>query len=400
MAITMIFKEKDIWEPGNFIHYAGAVIDNKEVDAILDVIYSSNGRNWTIGEKGKQFEEELGRVSGCRNVVTTNSGSSALLLSILGLDLPKGSLIAIPATCFPTAYNAITYAGHIPVVVDSDIKTFNISLESLCNVIKNFNIAAVLVELIAGNIPDLDVILDICNVNNVKVILDNCDGFGGRYKEKPVESYADVAATSFHAAHIICTGEGGAVFTNDNMIAEKARQYRDWGREDGTDNTTNIPSLPRDYPKRYSYVVPGFNLKMLELQAAMGLVQLTKLNSFMKDRTDNFEFLKENLKDLPGIQLVEVVENAAPCWLSFPIYCNISRSDLTNFYTKKGIETRPIFAGNIVEQPYVKRSYQLEDLTGANLILKNGMFLPVSPRNSKEAYQYIVDCTKEYLCGI
>lgn len=398
----MMIEEKDSWKPGDFIHYAGAVIDHNEIDAILRVIYESRGRNWTVGAVGTEFEKKLAERAGCRRAILTNSGSSALLLAILALKLPKKSYIAIPATCFPTAFNAIVYAGHIPVVVDSDVRTFNINQQSLFQAFEEYKIGAVLIEMIAGNVVSGDLILKIQERYNrrtpVKVILDNCDGFGGRHLGSPVESLADVSTTSFHAAHIITTGEGGAVFTDDKQTAIRARRYRDWGREGGNDSPTKFPELPDDYPKRYTYTVPGFNLKMLELQAAMGLVQLGKLDRFMAERSDNFKFLIQCM-DRVTLRSAYMVGGAKPCWLSFPIYCQgTSRSKFVSYLNGKGIESRPIFAGNITKQPYVKKlKYKVVgDLPEANMIMKNGLFITVSPRNSQQVYQYIVDSIKDF----
>lgn len=400
------FDLHDKWKPGDFIHYAGAIISHEEVEAILQTIEKNSGRDWTIREKGLEFEEALSNHTGCDHVILTNSGSSALLLSILSLDLPRGSLIAIPATCFPTCYTAILYAGHIPFIIDSDPNTFNVNEEYLYQALKQYpEIKAFVLEIIAGNIPDMIQIRKACINSNTKLIVDNCDGFGGEFYNGnnyvSLEMYADIATTSFHAAHIINMGEGGAVFTCNEDYAERALQYRDWGRQSGTNDFNFETTLPRDYPQRYTFPMAGFNLKPLELQAAMGLVQLRKLDYFKKIRTKNFQYLAREFEyENLGFQLIKEYPTAKPCWLSFPVKMKIpfTRAKLVNWYQEHGIETRPIFAGNILKQPFVSK-YPCRiygSLNGANDILENGFFLPVSPRNSPEVYKYIVDVTKEF----
>lgn len=373
------------------IHYGGAVITNKEIEALLETINKNGGFNWTVGQKGSEFEKALANYTAHKHAIFTNSGSSALLLSMLALDLPKGSLVALPATTFPTALGSIIYAGHKPLVVDSKLETFNIDEEELEKAFKKFpNTKAVIAVNIAGNIPNLTAIRKISNQYGAKLILDNCDGFGGVYNKKPVESFADVAATSFHAAHIITTGEGGAVFTSDPKVANRARQYRDWGREGGDDVPTQLAGLPADYPKRYSYPVLGFNLKPLELQAAVGLVQLKKLKGFREIRTSNFKQLHQIFSKYPDwFSPMQTEKGAAPCWFSFPIFIHgVTRSALVSHFSKNNIETRPIFAGNILRHP-IGKAKSLGACPNADEILKRGLFIGLSPRTTPDMIKFI-----------
>lgn len=373
------------------VHYGGAVITNEEINALLATINKNGGFNWTVGEKGTEFEKALSDYTGHKYTVFTNSGSSALLLSLSALNLPKGSLVVLPATTFPTAFSSIIYAGHKPLVIDSKIETFNIDEKELEKAFKKFsNIKAVIAVNIAGNIPNLASILKITRKHGAKLILDNCDGFGGVYNKKPVESFADVAATSFHAAHIITTGEGGAVFTSDPEIANRARQFRDWGREGADDSPTELSGLPADYPKRYSYSVLGFNLKPLELQAAVGLVQLKKLDKFKKIRTGNFKQLHKIFSKYPSMFTpVKAEEDADPCWFSFPIFIHgVPKSALVNHLSKNNIETRPIFAGNILRHP-IGKSKSLSVCQNADEILEKGLFMGLSPRTTPDMIKFI-----------
>lgn len=387
----MKFKSTKFRPVKDKVHYGGAVITNEEIDALLATINKNGGFNWTVGEKGTEFENALAKYTGHKNVVFTNSGSSALLVGLSALNLPKGSLVALPATTFPTAFSSIIYAGYKPLVVDSKIETFNIDEKELEKAFKKIsNIKAVIAVNIAGNIPNLALILKITKKYGAKLILDNCDGFGGIYNKKPVESFADVAATSFHAAHIITTGEGGAVFTSNPEIAARARQFRDWGREGGDDSSTELSGLPMDYPKRYSYPVLGFNLKPLELQGAVGLVQLKKLDKFKKIRTSNFKQLHRIFSKYPSLFLpVKKEENSDPCWFSFPIFIHgVPKAALVNHFAKNNIETRPIFAGNILRHP-IGKAQSLGVCRNADEILKKGLFIGLSPRTTPDMIKFM-----------
>ena len=373
------------------VHYGGAMITDVEINALLATIKNSGGFNWTVGKKGSEFENALAKYTGHKHVIFTNSGSSALLLSLLALDLPKGSLVVLPATTFPTAFSSIIYAGHKPLVVDSKIKTFNIDEKELEKAFKKYpDIKAVIAVNIAGNIPNLAAIKKITKKYRAKLILDNCDGFGGKYSGKPVEFLADIVATSFHAAHIITTGEGGAVFTSDPKTAILVRQYRDWGREDGDDAPTQLASLPEDYPRRYSYPVLGFNLKPLELQAAVGIVQLKKLEKFKKIRTNNYKQLYKIFSKYPDLFTpVQAENNADPCWFSFPIFIHgVPKADLVSHFSKNNIETRPIFAGNILRHP-IGKVESLGSCPNADEILRKGLFIGLSPRTTPDMIKFI-----------
>ncbi len=380
------------------IHYGGAVITNKEIEALLATINSNGGFNWTVGKKGAEFENALAKYTGHKNVVFTNSGSSALLLGLLALQLPKGSFVILPATTFPTAFSSIIYAGYKPLVIDSKLETFNIDEKELEKAFKKFPKAkAVIAVNIAGNIPNLAAIKKIAKRYNAKLILDNCDGFGGKYEGKPVESVADVVATSFHAAHIITTGEGGAVFTSDLGIATRARQYRDWGREDGDDAPTKLSGLPTDYPRRYSYPVLGLNLKPLELQAAVGLVQLKKLEKFKSIRTSNFSKLHKILSKHPSILTpIQKEKDADPCWFSFPILVHgRTRAAFVNHLAKNNIETRPIFSGNILRHP-IGKCISIGSCPNADKILREGVFIGLSPRTTPDMIKFIGKTIDEF----
>ena len=373
------------------VHYGGAVIGNQEINALLGTIKESGGFNWTLGKNGLAFENAIAKYAGHKQAIFTNSGSSALLLGLLALNLPKDSLIILPATTFPTAFSSIIYAGYRPLVIDSKLETFNLDEKELERAFKKFpSVKAVIAVNIAGNIPNLAAIKKITQKYGAKLILDNCDGFGGYYNKKPVESFADVAATSFHAAHIITAGEGGAVFASNPKIAERARQIRDWGREGGDDLPTKLSGLPKDYPRRYSYPVLGLNLKPLELQAAVGLVQLKKLRKFKSIRKTNFSKLNNVFLKYPSLfKPVQVEKGADPCWFSFPILIHgIPRSVFVNHLSENNIETRPIFAGNILRHP-IGKCEVIGGCSNADEILEKGIFIGLSPRTTPAMIKFI-----------
>lgn len=376
------------------------MIGREEVRAITEAVQENGGFTWTIGKRGARMEAELSKLTGVENVVLTNSGSSALLLALLALNLPRGSRVMLPATLFPTALSAVKYAGLSPVVIDSDPKTLCINDEELEEALEELpNVAAVIVVNIAGSMPFYPNILKLQRKYKFKLIIDNCDGFGGTHKGRFIESFADVATTSFHAAHILSMGEGGAVFAKDKAVAKRARMFRDWGREGGDDKPTAIKELPRDYPQRYSYPVLGFNLKPLELQAAVGLVQIKKLDTFFEIRKRNFEALLETFSVSSFFRGVCVYFENEPCWFSFPVICRTEgiRTNAVKFLESKNIETRPIFAGNIMKHPASEGSIAFSSLSGAEEIMRRAFFVGLSPRTTPEMLRYIERCVKEFI---
>lgn len=284
------------------ISYGGAMIGQEEVDAILDVVTSQGGRRWTVGPESVAFEKELAEAAGVKRAVVTNSGSSGLLVGIASLPVAKDMKIIIPATTFPTAFNSILQNGHTPLVVDVSPFDFLIDLDQVERILEeDSDVVAVVAVNIAGNVVNIDRLWEIREKYGVFIILDNCDGFGSLWDGKPVESYVDVAVVSFHAAHIITTGEGGAVLTNSDKIADKATKMREWGRAAGTDEPYEFPGLPAAYRSRYVYEEIGYNLKPLELQCAMGRVQLRKLEQFRKSRLAVYQKIKSIFDKYPDL---------------------------------------------------------------------------------------------------
>jgi CDP-4-dehydro-6-deoxyglucose reductase, E1 len=372
------------------IEYGGALIGQEEKDAIFNVINSQGGRRWTIGPESVAMEKELAEVTGVKRAVLTNSGSSALLVAMTALHLPKGSKVIIPAVNFPTAFNAIIQNNLVPVVVDVD-KTLNLDLNEVKKALHVYpDTKAVIAVDIAGNPVDLIKLREI--VGDRLIILDDCDGYGTLLFDKPIEQYADVSCVSFHAAHIITMGEGGAVLTNNDDIANRAFKIREWGRESGSDKIYEYPGFPEDYKERYVYTEIGYNVKPLELQCAMGRVQLKKLPDFRLRRMENYLKMKLAFVANPKFELIETIPNAFPCWFSFPLMCRgVSRKVAMETFEKNNIETRTIFSGNVLRHPAYKKTYtiQIGDLKNADDVMANGMFLSVHPSITKEMIEFI-----------
>lgn len=370
------------------IEYGGAMIGLEEVQAAMNVMMSQGGRRWTIGPESIALEVELAEKTGVKRAVLTNSGSSALLVALTALHLPKGSLVAIPAVNFPTAYNAILQCGLIPHVVDVDLKTLNMDLEQLKLA---RGIKAVIAVNIASNPNDLVKIRRIVG-DKVKIVLDNCDGYGTLVDGKFVETYADVSCVSFHAAHIITMGEGGACLTDDEELADRMRKIREWGRADGTDAIYDYPGFPDDYRSRYVYEEIGYNMKPLELQCAIGRIQLTKLEQFRERRLENYHLMRQVFEKYPQFTLMESLSGSKVCWFSFPILCSgITRKLVMDTLEENNIECRTIFSGNILRHPAYKDSpYSSEgDLPNADIVMRDGMFLSVHPSITPEMIAFI-----------
>jgi CDP-6-deoxy-D-xylo-4-hexulose-3-dehydrase len=320
------------------------------------------------------------------------------------LQLPENSEVIIPACNFPTVVNAALVNGYRPVLVDVDPLTYCLDLDKAERAITKKTKAIVVVD-IAGNTVDLENLHRIAKKHKLVTILDNCDGFGSEFRDRFVETYVDIASTSFHAAHIITTGEGGAVFTNNNTFADRVVSMREWGRAMDSDKPIKYPGLPDDYPSRYTYITRGFNLKPIELQAAMGRVQLKKLRRIKQARSKNFNLLISNLSPFSNfLSLPYVEKNADISWFSFPITLKggLSRKDFLRFLEGKNIETRVIFAGNILKQPAYKNAglRAASDLSNSNRILRSSFFISVHPSVTGEMMDYVIRCFKEYLNNV
>ena len=387
---------------GYKIKYGGSVCDDKELKAIIksasDSIISGG---WQAGKEAKKMEAEASKFLGVKHGILTASGSCAGLLALVSLELPRGSEVIISAVTFPTIFNIILQCGLTPVVVDAKIGTYNFDVDEVEKAITKKTKAIIAVHAL-GNPVDMPRLMKIAKKQKIYVIEDNCDGWGSSIGSKRVGAFGDVSITSFHAAHIVSMGVGGGVFTSNKEIASKVRMYRDWGRQADINQSENTKwkTLPQDYNPRFIYEKIGYNFQILELQAAMGRVQLRKANKIKKMRKANFNYLYRHLyKWKDYLVLPEWLPNADVCWFAFPLSVqnNVSRGNLLKYLEKAGIETRPMFAGEITKHPAYKdavyRKYKIDE---ANLILHHSFWIGVHPNFTQADREYIVKTFDTY----
>lgn len=387
--------------------YGGALIDAKEKKAINRIV---NANWWPSGKETVLMEKEAAKFLGVKYGILANSGSSAGLLALASLELPRGSEVIIPATTFPTIFNIIPQCGLVPVVVDSKIGTYNLDPKELEKAITKKTKAIICVHAV-GNPVDMPAVMKIAKKlgkkygHKIWVLEDCCDSWGGTLQErKQLGSFGHISFTSFHAAHIVAMGQGGGVFTNDKELARRVRMYRDWGRQSDIPRRTNgnkWKSLPADYDSRFIYEKIGYNLSPLELQAAMGRVQLRKTGKIKALRKRNFHYLYKHLSNFPDLVMPTWVKGADPSWFAFPLSTKGDRGKLVAHLEKNGIETRSMFAGRIDLHPaYANiKMRKVGKLEEATFILHNSFWIGVHPRYEKKDLNYVVKVFEKYYKG-
>ncbi len=399
------------------IPVTGKIIDKDEIQSIT--LSALDG--WlTTGRFNKEFESKLSKFINIKSLITVNSGSSANLLSFYSLTsdklkdraIKKNDEIITVATSFPTTVNPIIQFGAIPVFVDIKIPNYNIN-EDLIEAAVTKKTKAIFLAHTLGNPFNIDTIKKICEKYNLWLIEDCCDSLGSTYNNQHVGTFGDIATLSFYPAHHITTGEGGAVFTNNIRLKRIAESFRDWGRdcfcEPGKDNTCGkrfswqLGELPFGYDHKYSYSHCGFNLKITDMQAACGLAQLKKLDFFIKKRKENFNYLKNSLKNFQEyLILPEATKNSDPSWFGFPITIKskkIIRRDLLIYLNEKKIGHRLLFAGDLTKQPYMKNHLFIKkgNLENTNTVMNDTFWLGVYPGINNEHIDYIVEMIKNFI---
>ena len=359
-------------EPRRRIPYAGRVYDQEEMVNLVD----SALEFWlTSGRYTEQFEQELSGYLGVSYCSFVNSGSSANLLAFSALTAPelgerqirRGDEVITVACGFPTTVAPILQYGAVPVFVDIQIPTYNVAVSTLENACSKKTKAVILAHTL-GNPFDLRAVKDFCRRHNLWLVEDNCDALGAEFYMdgacRKTGTIGDIGTSSFYPAHHITTGEGGAVYTNDQELHRIIRSMRDWGRAcvcpSGRDNVCGhrfdgqFGTLPAGYDHKYVYNHLGYNLKATDMQAAIGVAQLKKLPDFIVRRNANFSKLQAGLAHLSGrLIFPEVFENAKPSWFGFPITCACpgQRGRIVRALEQAGIQTRMLFAGNLVRHP-------------------------------------------------
>ena len=391
----------DTFEPGvSTVPPSGKVIGGPELRHLVDA--SLDG--WlTTGRFNAAFEKQLGSYLGVKHLLTTNSGSSANLLALTALTSPQlgdralkpGDEVLTVAASFPTTVNPIINNNLVPVFVDVEIPSYNIDVSHIDAAISP-KTKAIMIAHTLGNPFNLEQIMRLAQQHNLWVVEDCCDALGSRYDGKLVGSFGDISTLSFFPAHHITMGEGGAVFTNSGQLRRILMSLRDWGRDchcdPGVDNTCGNRfdfqhgQLPHGYDHKYTYSHLGYNLKITDMQAAIALAQMDRLDGFTEARKKNFIFLKEQLQDLENFLILpEATANSDPSWFGFPITlkesATQSRQELLKYLDEHQIGTRLLFAGNIICQPYFKDlPYRISGtLENTNTVMHRTFWLGVYP---------------------
>lgn len=406
-------QEKAFFYPKQkLIPYAGRIFDDKELIALVD---SSLDFWLTAGRFSKEFEKGLAKFLGINYVSLVNSGSSANLLAVAALTSPKlrerrlkpGDEVITTASCFPTTLTPIIQNNLIPVFLDVDLGSYNIKIDNIEKAISKKS-KAIFVAHTLGNPVNVKEVMAIARRFKLWVIEDNCDALGSRYSGRYTGTFGHISTLSFYPAHHITTGEGGAVITNDPKLMRIINSFRDWGRdcwcESGSDDNCKkrfswkLGKLPFGYDHKYIYSHIGYNLKMTDMQAAIGVEQLKKLAGFIKKRKDNFSRLYSGLKGYEDrLILPQWQEEADPSWFCFPITirknAGFRREDLTLFLEKAGIQTRLIFAGNILRQPAFEdiKCRIVGSLKNTDMIMNNSFFIGVYPGITEKNIEYIIN---------
>lgn len=376
---------KKVWYAPNRLEAYG----EEEIKAVEQCL--RDGWLAGFGPRSIEFEEKIAKEFGKKFGVFVNSGSSACLLALAALDLPKGSKIITPALTFSTTLAPIIQLGYVPIFIDSNLTSYVPNVQAILDVITN-DTKAIMIPNLIGNKPDWKALkegLKSINREDIFVIEDSADTVC--YTEE-----SDVSTTSFYASHVITAGGmGGMVMFNDEKHVKRALMYRDWGRiGDNSENMDerfahDVDGLPYDY--KFLYGVLGYNMKCSEMSAAFGLVQLERFQTFKQKRRDNIERYLKNLKDVKELILPD--DSIKPNWLAIPLQTE-RRLELLTFLEDNNIQTRVTFAGNVTRHP-IYREY-LQDFKNADTVMKNGFLLGAHHGMDLDDVDYVCDKIKEF----
>ncbi|MFZ4854813.1 MAG: lipopolysaccharide biosynthesis protein RfbH [Desulfuromonadaceae bacterium] len=419
--------QKKPFTPGDRIPYAGRVFDEKEITSLVDASLDF----WlTTGRYAEKFEKEFSSFLGVQHCSLTNSGSSANLLAFMALTSPKlgerrikrGDEVITVAAAFPTTVAPIIQFGAVPVFVDVTLPTYNIDVTQLEAALSSHT-KAVMVAHTLGNPFDLAAVKAFCDKHNLWLIEDNCDALGSRYQINSVWKYTGmighIGTSSFYPPHHMTMGEGGAVYTDDALLHRIVESFRDWGRDcwcpSGKDNTCSnrfgqqFGELPFGYDHKYVYSHFGYNLKVTDMQAAIGCAQLEKLPGFIESRKKNWKLLRDGLAGLEDkLVLPEATDHSDPSWFGFLLTVQerngLSRDKLVGHLERKGIQTRMLFAGNLIKHPCFDemrcegKGYRvIGNLATTDRIMRDTFWVGVFPGMTEEMVEYMVE-TITYSC--
>jgi CDP-6-deoxy-D-xylo-4-hexulose-3-dehydrase len=396
---------------------SGKVLDSSDYVSMTEAVLDG----WlTAGRFSQEFERGLSRYVGARAGVFVNSGSSANLLALSALTSPKlggralvpGDEVLTVAMGFPTTVSPIFQNRLRPVMVDVELGTYDAIPERLREAVGP-KTRAIMMAHTLGNPFDLDTVRSLCEEHDLWLIEDSCDALGSSYNGQRTGSFGDTATCSFYPAHHITTGEGGMVFVKSPLVKRQVESFRDWGRdcycETGCDNTClkrfewQLGDLPEGYDHKYTYSHIGYNLKATDIQAALGVSQLAKLDHFVERRKQNFHHLMERLGGTPGLIMPRATERSDPSWFGFPITLSddlpIVREDLLRFLESRKIGTRLMFAGNILRQPAFKDIdvRVVGDLTNTDTVMRRTFWVGVFPGLTEPMLDYVADSILEFI---
>ena len=400
------------------IKYADFQFGEEEIKSSINALLFSFEKNWfAVGNNTSKFQKKLASYLGLKGTIFVNSGSSANLISVATLvaknKIKRGDEFVTLATTFPTTINPALIYGLKPVVIDIELPSYTANLHDLEKAITK-KTKLIMLPHINGSPHNMKRVIEIANRHGLYVIEDCCDAFGSKFDGRFVGTFGDMGTYSFYAAHHMSTGEGGAVGSKNNDFLTTAESIRDWGRapikrtSDKTKRKLSFQKLshklPEDYEQRYTYSEIGYNLKPLDLQSVIGLVQLRKISYFIRQRRRNFEFLKNKLEKLENkIILPEGLPGAQPSWFVFPITIRensgVNREKMVRFLESKNIDTRPLLAGNIINHPAYSgiKFRKIGKLANSNLVLKNSFIIGIHPGLNSVMLEYMIKCLKKFL---
>lgn len=412
---------------GDRIPYGGRFYDEKEMQILVEASLDF----WlTTGRFSEKFEKELSDFLGIKYCSLVNSGSSANLLAFMSLTseklgerrISRGDEIITVASCFPTTIAPIIQYGAVPVFVDVAIPDYNIDTAMLEKAISE-KTKAVFIAHTLGNPFDVNAVRVFCDKYDLWLIEDNCDALGSKFnindEWKYTGTFGDVATSSFYPPHHITMGEGGAVYTENRQLKLIVDSFRDWGRDcwcpSGKDNTCKkrfnqkFGELPQGYDHKYVYSHFGYNLKVTDMQAAIGCAQLKKLPGFIENRRKNWNLLKDGLSDLEGrLVMPQPMKNSMPSWFGYIMTvrddAGFTRDDIVNYLESKNIQTRMLFSGNIIKHPCFDemrrtgKGYRVVgELKNTDRIMNNSFWIGVFPGLTGDMIDYMISSVREFV---
>ena len=409
--------KKKPFQDGDPVPVSGRVYDSTDMKYLVE---SSLDFWLTSGKYATKFEKDFAKFFGLKKALLTNSGSSANLLALSALTSPKlkkrqvlpGDEVITVAAGFPTTVNPIIQNQLVPVFIDVEYPGLEVSIDKLKKAITK-KTKVIMIAHALGNPFDAESIAKIAKEHNIWLIEDNCDSLGSKINGKLTGTFGDISTVSFYPAHHITMGEGGCVLTNSAKLGKIIESFRDWGRDcwcpPGEDNTCGkrfnwkLGQLPKGYDHKYTYSHVGYNLKVTDMQAAVGCSQLEKLETFIAIRKDNYKKLYKKLSEFNDyLILPENNPNTEPSWFGFPIAVKpekgVDRDHLVQYLNLKKIGTRLLFAGNLLKQPaYENINHKIVgDLKNSDKVMKYIFWIGVYPGIDDKKIDYMYRAFKEY----